>query len=99
MHTLKDLLYSCSLIQTGGNVDITISEIVFDSRKATDTTVFVAMQGTFSNGHDYIDQVLTKGCKAIVCEVWPSEIKEGVTYIQVNDSAKEIGRASCRERV
>jgi UDP-N-acetylmuramoyl-L-alanyl-D-glutamate--2,6-diaminopimelate ligase len=38
---------------------IDINELVFDSRKAVEGTVFVAIKGTQVDAHDYIPQVVT----------------------------------------
>jgi UDP-N-acetylmuramoyl-L-alanyl-D-glutamate--2,6-diaminopimelate ligase len=46
-----------------------IHKIVSDSRKAAPNTVFVALIGTHSDGHDYIDQAIGKGCSAVVVQV------------------------------
>lgn len=68
-----------------------IEAVVFDSRKAATQTVFVAVAGTQSDGHDYITKAIEQGCTAVVCERWPAELLEGVTYVQVKDSAQTLG--------
>src|SRR5205085_4480912 len=53
-------------------------------------SVFVAITGTISNGHDFIDTAIQKGATVIVCEVMPTELKDDVTYLQVNNSAQAV---------
>jgi UDP-N-acetylmuramoyl-L-alanyl-D-glutamate--2,6-diaminopimelate ligase len=48
--------------------------------------VFVAIRGTQSNGHDFIDKALDLGASVIVCDTFPSKIVNGVTYVQVKDT-------------
>jgi UDP-N-acetylmuramoyl-L-alanyl-D-glutamate--2,6-diaminopimelate ligase len=91
MKVLKDILYKVSLISTTGDMEVRVSSIVFDSRKADTKSVFVAIAGTQVDGHDYIDSVLEKGCHVIVCERMPETLKEGITYVQVTNSAKALG--------
>ncbi len=91
MKVLKDILYKVSLISTTGDMEVRVSSIVFDSRKADSKSVFVAIAGTQVDGHDFIDSVLEKGCHVIVCERMPETLKEGITYVQVTNSAKALG--------
>ncbi|MCX6274874.1 MAG: UDP-N-acetylmuramoyl-L-alanyl-D-glutamate--2,6-diaminopimelate ligase [Bacteroidetes bacterium] len=87
MKLLKELLYKAGLTGVHGTTELGITEVCFDSRKAKDGVVFVATRGTQSDGHRFINDVIEKGCKAIVCEEMPVERKEGITYVSVGDSA------------
>lgn len=91
MAILSDLLYQCNLIQSTGILHQEISEVVFDSRKAVAGTVFVAVQGTHVDGHLYISKAIENGCNSIVCQEWPDKVVDGITYVQVQDSAKALG--------
>lgn len=90
MQQLRDILYGVNLIQVVGSTDVAIEAIVFDSRKATDNTVFVAIKGFTVDGHDYISKAMACGCSSIICEEIPTETKEGVNYIQVKDSHQAL---------
>lgn len=63
-----------------------INKIEFDSRKVEENDVFVAIRGTVSNGHDFIEKAINLGATAIVCDTLPEVIVTGVTYIQVKDT-------------
>jgi UDP-N-acetylmuramoyl-L-alanyl-D-glutamate--2,6-diaminopimelate ligase len=63
-----------------------IGKIEFDSRKVQENDVFVAIRGTVSNGHDFIEKVINLGATVIVCDTLPEVIVTGVTYIQVKDT-------------
>lgn len=91
MKILKDILYRVSLTSTTGDMELRVSSVVFDSRQADSNSVFVAIKGTQVDGHDYIDSVLDKGCKIIVCEQMPETLREGVTYAKAISSAKALG--------
>lgn len=86
MKQLKDILYKVGIEAVHGATDITISKIEFDSRKIELNDVFVAIRGTLSDGHEYIEKALSLGAVAIICEEFPQVIVNGVTYIKVNDS-------------
>jgi len=90
MKNLKDILYKTSIEAIKGTTDLSISKIEFDSRKIASGDVFVAIKGTVSDGHQYIDKCIAQGAVAIVCEVFPDEIIDGITYVQVNNSHKAL---------
>ena len=91
MKLLKDILYKVSLTSTQGNMEQKVSELVFDSRKVSKDCAFVAVAGTQVDGHEYIEAALEKGAGVIVCERLPEKIREGITYVQVTDSARALG--------
>ncbi len=91
MPQLQSLLITCMPIKTIGNLEITITEIVFDSRKAAQDCVFVAQKGTQTDGHQYIQKVIEMGATAIVCEDLPTDLLPNVAYVQVENSAQAMG--------
>jgi UDP-N-acetylmuramoyl-L-alanyl-D-glutamate--2,6-diaminopimelate ligase len=90
MKVLKELLYKAGLTEVHGSTDVSIAEVCFDSRKANAGALFVATRGTQSDGHRFIKDVVDNGCKAIVCEELPAELKPDVTYVTVKDSAAAL---------
>ena len=94
MKRLKDILYRVSIEAVHGATDVTISKIVFDSRKVESNTTFVAIKGTLSDGHDYIEKAITLGANVIVCEQFPETIVQGITYVQVNDTNEALAYLS-----
>lgn len=91
MPQLKDILYKASLKSTSGDTFVEINAIQFDSRKVEQGDVFVAVRGVHVDGHNFIEKALELGAKAIVCESLPKVFKEGVTYIEVEDSSEAMG--------
>lgn len=63
-----------------------VAKIEFDSRKIQENDVFVAIRGTVSDGHDFIETAINKGAIAIVCDTFSEVIVTGITYIQVKDT-------------
>lgn len=94
MKQLKDILYKVHIEAVHGATDITVSKIEFDSRKIELNDVFVAIRGTLSDGHDYIEKALSLGAIAIICEEFPSILVNGVTYIKVKDSNEALAYLS-----
>ena len=88
---LSYLLKQVDVATVKGSRHVDIKGIIFDSRKAEEGMLFVAVRGTQLDGHAYIDEVVGKGVKAIVCEELPSEIQKGITYIKVRHSEEALG--------
>jgi UDP-N-acetylmuramoyl-L-alanyl-D-glutamate--2,6-diaminopimelate ligase len=87
---LKDILYKVSLEAVHGATDVAISKIEFDSRKIELEAVFVAIRGTLSDGHDYIEKAISLGARVIICEIFPTALHDNVTYIQVADTNEAL---------
>jgi len=82
---LKDILFGAGISAVNGSTDILVNAVCFDSRKVGMDDVFVAIKGTLTDGHLYIERAIDTGAKAIVCETLPRQIVNGVTYVAVND--------------
>jgi UDP-N-acetylmuramoyl-L-alanyl-D-glutamate--2,6-diaminopimelate ligase len=89
---LKDIVSDIRITNLTGSADIMILSLQFDSRIVVPGSVFFAVKGTTTDGHQYIDQAIEKGAVAIVCEVLPEIINDKVTYLRVEDSADAMGR-------
>ena len=89
---LSELLHKIPVLETFGNLHTEVSEIVFDSRKATAGSLYVAIKGTVSDGHTYIDSAIEKGAKSIICEALPRNLAKDITYVQVKNSSKALGK-------
>lgn len=88
---INSLIQHIGIIQHQGDLNTEVSSLVFDSRKVTDGAMYVAIKGTVADGHQFIASAIEKGAKAIVCEELPSELVEGVVYIQVKNSVETLG--------
>ena len=90
MPILQDILYKVNIRSIQGPLNIEVKSIQTDSRKSTAGGVFVAVKGVHTDGHQFIDTVVKQGALAIVCEVMPLTQKEGITYVQVENSAMRL---------
>ena len=88
---LSELIKACTPLEVVGNTEIDITGIELDSRRVGQGTMFVAMRGTQSDGHQYIDKALELGATAIVCESLPEEKKPEVTYIRYENTTDVVG--------
>lgn len=88
---LRQVLDNVKILEIVGKLETEISEIIFDSRKVIENSLYIAIKGTLADGHQYISSAIEKGAKGIVCEVLPEQKEEGITYIKVENSSDVLG--------
>ena len=86
MKKISQLLTSIQTLQTIGNLDIDITDLIRDSRQVREGVMFVAVKGVAVDSHRFIPDVIAAGARAIVCEDLPEQLNPDVTYVQVQDS-------------
>ncbi|MBQ9222673.1 MAG: UDP-N-acetylmuramoyl-L-alanyl-D-glutamate--2,6-diaminopimelate ligase [Prevotella sp.] len=90
---LESLIKSIKPITVVGKTDIDITGINIDSRKIQPGHLFVAIKGTQTDGHAYIEKAIQLGAVAILCEDLPT-VCEGATYIQVASTEDVVGKVA-----
>jgi UDP-N-acetylmuramoyl-L-alanyl-D-glutamate--2,6-diaminopimelate ligase len=91
MKQLKTLLKGVQHIKIIGSQNPTINNIHFDSRKVEPKDLFFAVKGTLTDGHKYIQSVIGKGARVIICEDLPTDINQTVTYVKVDNCSDAMG--------
>lgn len=93
---LNDILQDVDRLEIIGGTDIYIKGLSIDSRMIDPGFLFVAMRGTITDGHLFIEQACHKGAAAVLCEEIPEKPVHGVTYVKVNSSAGILGILASR---
>ena len=76
-----------------GDDQIEVTELINDSRKVTEGSVFVCISGAVSDGHAYVQQVAEKGAAAVIVEK-DVEAPEGLTVIKVENTRYALALTS-----
>jgi UDP-N-acetylmuramoyl-L-alanyl-D-glutamate--2,6-diaminopimelate ligase len=92
---LKDILFKSRIVDVSGSTNVAIEQIVMDSRQVKPFCVFVAVVGVASDGHSFIEQAIKGGAVAIICEQFPEQLQENITYVKVQNSAEALGYMAC----
>ncbi len=79
------------VLQVTGDTSVAVAGMAIDSRKVAKGGVFVAVKGTVTDGHQYIDKAIELGVAAIVAEHIPEQRNADVVYVVVKDSAIAAG--------
>jgi UDP-N-acetylmuramoyl-L-alanyl-D-glutamate--2,6-diaminopimelate ligase len=91
MALLQDILFKVNIRSVNGGTNVDVKDLQIDSRKVSEGTAFIAIKGSATDGHQFIDTAVKNGAKAIICETMPANIADGVTYVQVENSAAAAG--------
>ena len=93
---LKLWIANTNPLEVVGNEETEVTGIEIDSRKVTKGSAFVAMRGTQTDGHDYIDKALELGASTIICERMPGALKPDVPYVRFADTTDVVGLLATR---
>ena len=82
-----------------GDIDRDISGVMYDSRNVKDGGIFVAVRGENFNGHDFIEDAVSKGAAAIVFEKGSNPAAliakyPGIAWIGVEDARDAMAAIS-----
>ena len=89
--TLEDILSGIRYETLCGCASVEVREITFDSRAAVKGSVFVAIEGTQADGHDFVGKAVENGCTAVVVRKAPADMPSGVTCVKVDDTSLSLG--------
>lgn len=82
---LKSVLNGIDYTLLRGNENVEIKNIKYDSREVEEGDIFVALNGYFVDGHDFIPEAIAKKARAIIISKMLN-IHGDVTVIKVNDT-------------
>jgi UDP-N-acetylmuramoyl-L-alanyl-D-glutamate--2,6-diaminopimelate ligase len=94
MMKIEEIIKGIEIVSVTGTKNTDITGIEFDSRKVQKDSMFVAVKGYKSDGHDFINSAITSGAAAILCEVLPEKPEKNICWIKTTDSAKALGLAA-----
>ena len=91
MALLQDILFRVNIRSVQGSTAVEVNALQIDSRKVGEGDAFIAIKGAKADGHQFIDTAVNKKASVIICEDFPADRKDSVTYIQVESSAVAAG--------
>lgn len=91
---LEELIRNIDVKSIVGCTDVDITDVDIDSRKVAAGHLFVAIKGTQTDGHQYIQKAIELGASAILCEDMPEEQLAQVCYVQVDSTEAVVGKVA-----
>lgn len=93
---VAQLIEGLEYVEMGGNVkEIEIKNIAYDSRKVMEGSLFVCIEGYKLDGHNYINDAISKGAAALITEK-EVEVPEGFPFIRYNNTRKVLAELSAK---
>ena len=91
MKTIKELLEKIKISAQAGSSETSIESIHIDSRMVSKNSMFIAIKGTQSDGHNYIDKAIEQGANTIVHSD-KIDYQDGCNYIKVENTTQILGQ-------
>lgn len=97
---LKEILEGLEGLKVRGDLEVDIANLDKDSRNIKEDSLFIAIKGFSTDGHDYIEKAVEQGAKAVMLqedanlEIIKSLPKE-VTIIVAKDTRYALAICSC----
>lgn len=89
---LKKILNDLDFTLVKGDLDLDISDIIYDSRKIVPGCVFVCLKGATTDGHEFANDAVLKGACAVIFE--KDMDLNGTTCIKVNNTRHALASMS-----
>jgi UDP-N-acetylmuramoyl-L-alanyl-D-glutamate--2,6-diaminopimelate ligase len=91
---IEEILKGFDIVSIKGAKDRVVSGIDFDSRKVIKDSMFIAVKGYKSDGHDFIESAIQSGATSVICETLPAVPDKNICWVKTSDSAKALGLAA-----
>ena len=93
---LRELFRDLSLENVVGDMEMDVCGIQIDSRLIKSHELFIALRGTLSDGHAYVDKAIENGATAMLVDTFPATLQDGITYIKVENTELLVGVLATR---
>lgn len=93
MKTLEQLTQGLKVIGPVRGLDVEVSGVCYDSRRVEKGTLFVCVPGTRTDGHQFVQDAVSRGAAAIVAQ---TEMDPGLAagFVRVRDSRAALASIS-----
>lgn len=93
--TLKEILKGIDYEFIQGDINVEVNDICYDSREIKKKDAFVCLVGIDTNGHQYIQNAIQKGCNCIIiCQEIKEKLDNDITIIKVKDTRTTLSYLS-----
>ena len=94
MKTIQSIFKNADTIEIRGDQEQEISSLEYDSRNVKEGTLFFALEGVHTDGHEYISQAIHQGARGVVHSQEIDIYNDGVCYIKVKNTRQALSPAS-----
>ena len=94
MKTIQEIIQDIKPLKTRGDMEKTVSSLEYDSRNISEGSLFFALEGVHTDGHEFIADAIHQGAGVIVHSRDLGFYTDGITYIQVKNCRKAMSPLS-----
>jgi len=87
---LKDVVFASGGVLIQGAPSIEIDKVSTDSRDINPGDLFIALKGEIFDGHDFIEEAVKRGAKALITHVIRNNLPEKIGVVLVKDTLKAL---------
>ncbi len=87
---LLELLNDIEYEVLQGDINCEITDLVYDSRKITEKSVFVCLVGANVDGHTFVNQAVEKSASAVIVSKAVENIPENMAVIKVDNTRRAL---------
>ena len=91
---LENLVKGLNVLEVKGDLQREIGGVQIDSRQIVNGNLFIAVNGSAVDGHNYIGKAVESGAVAVLCEVMPADVSADVTYVKVENTEQVVGQVA-----
>jgi len=91
MIALKTILQNIPASFDSKLSDVLINGITTDNRNTAKGDLFIALKGTVTDSHSFINDAINRGATAVVCQIIPEDCPPQFNYILVQNSREILG--------
>ncbi|MBI3988819.1 MAG: UDP-N-acetylmuramoyl-L-alanyl-D-glutamate--2,6-diaminopimelate ligase, partial [candidate division NC10 bacterium] len=92
----RDLIEGLDLQLLSGSLDVEIGGVQHDSRRVRPGDLFVAIKGFKTDGHDFIQEVLTRGAAGLIIERRDLPLPSTLPVLLTKDTRRALAFVSAR---
>lgn len=92
---LNGLINELEITVLKGDLDINVKTIANDSRKVTEGSLFVCIDGFETDGHQYINSAIERGANALLVQR-KVDVDADITVVMVEDTRKALALISSK---
>jgi UDP-N-acetylmuramoyl-L-alanyl-D-glutamate--2,6-diaminopimelate ligase len=88
---LEHLIQDLAILHLQGELNREVGDINYHSGHVSEGSLFVAIRGTRTDGHDFVHQAIDRGAHAVVVEK-PLEPIEGISIVRVENTRVALAK-------
>ena len=87
---LKEIVKACNGEVLQGDINIEVEKFSIDTRNLEQGSIYIAIKGETTDGHNYISNAFENGAIGVITEVFEEDFPKGKIIIKVKDSLKAL---------